>query len=136
MSYLPRFALYLGAAIAIAVFPFVAPNDFYLHLAQDIAILAIASLGLNLLLGYSGQISLGQSAFFALGAYGLPFVVGVAAAVLGSRLVRTLDHHQGHRLGHLFAVFAVMVGSLAAVVSACMAFGVYGWPHVPDYYAS
>ncbi len=70
MSRLPRFTLYLGAAALIAVFPFVSPNEFYLRLAQDIAIWAIAAIGLNLLLGYSGQISLGQSAFFALGAYG------------------------------------------------------------------
>ncbi len=70
MSHLPRFVLYLGAASLIAVFPFVSPNEFYLRLAQDIAIWAIAAIGLNLLLGYSGQISLGQSAFFALGAYG------------------------------------------------------------------
>ena len=51
-------------------FRIVAPNEFYLRLAQDIAIWAIAAIGLNLLLGYSGQISLGQSGFFALGAYG------------------------------------------------------------------
>jgi ABC-type branched-subunit amino acid transport system ATPase component/ABC-type branched-subunit amino acid transport system permease subunit len=70
MSNLPRFALYLVAALVIAVFPYVAPNEFYLRLAQDIAIWAIAAIGLNLLLGYSGQISLGQSGFFALGAYG------------------------------------------------------------------
>ena len=70
MSRLPRIAVYLGAAALIGVFPFIAPNDFYLRLAQDIAIWAIAAIGLNLLLGYSGQISLGQSAFFALGAYG------------------------------------------------------------------
>ena len=70
MSNLPRFALYLVAALVIAVFPYVAPNEFYLRLAQDIAIGAIAAIGLNLLLGYSGQISLGQSGFFALGAYG------------------------------------------------------------------
>jgi ABC-type branched-subunit amino acid transport system permease subunit len=70
MSNLPRFALYLVAALVIAVFPYVVPNEFYLRLAQDIAIWAIAAIGLNLLLGYSGQISLGQSGFFALGAYG------------------------------------------------------------------
>jgi ABC-type branched-subunit amino acid transport system ATPase component/ABC-type branched-subunit amino acid transport system permease subunit len=70
MSNLPRVALYLGAAALIAVFPFVSPNEFYLRLAQDVAIWAIAAIGLNLLLGYSGQISLGQSGFFALGAYG------------------------------------------------------------------
>ena len=72
----------------------------------------------------------------AMVAYGLPFVLGVAAAVLGGRVVKTLDHHPGHRLGHLFAVIAVMVGWLAAVVSVCMAFGVYGWPHVPRYYTA
>jgi hypothetical protein len=69
-------------------------------------------------------------------AYAVPFVLGVAAAVLGGRTVRTLDHHPGHRLGNFVAVFAVMIGSLAAVVSACMAFGVYGWPHIPDYYTT
>lgn len=72
----------------------------------------------------------------ALVAYGLPFVLGVAAAILGGRLANTLDHHPGHRLGHLFAVNAVMIGSLAAVVAVCMAFGVYGWPHVPRYYTA
>jgi ABC-type branched-subunit amino acid transport system ATPase component/ABC-type branched-subunit amino acid transport system permease subunit len=70
MSDLPRFLLYFAAAGLIAVFPFISPNDFYLRLAEDIAIWAIAAIGLNLLLGYSGQLSLGQSAFFALGAYG------------------------------------------------------------------
>ena len=70
MSHLPRIVLYLGAAALVVLFPFVSPNEFYLRLAQDIAIWAIAAIGLNLLLGYSGQLSLGQSAFFALGAYG------------------------------------------------------------------
>lgn len=72
----------------------------------------------------------------ALVAYALPFVLGFAAAVLGGRTIRSLDHHPGHRFGHLAAVMAVMIGSLAAVVSACMAFGVYGWPHVPHYYTA
>src|SRR5260370_6914987 len=70
MSHLPRFVLYFGVAAFIAVFPFISRNEFYLRLAEDIAIWAIAAIGLNLLLGYSGQLSLGQSAFFALGAYG------------------------------------------------------------------
>src|ERR1700730_19087263 len=70
MNHLSRIVFYLGAAALIVVFPFVSPNEFYLRLAEDIAIWAIAAIGLNLLLGYSGQLSLGQSAFFALGAYG------------------------------------------------------------------
>src|ERR1700694_2475795 len=70
MNHLSRIVFYLGAAALIVVFPFVSPNEFYLRLAEDIAIWALAAIGLNLLLGYSGQLSLGQSAFFALGAYG------------------------------------------------------------------
>ena len=111
MRRLPRFALYLGAAALIAAFPFVSPNDFYLRLAQDIAIWAIAAIGLNLLLGYSGQISLGQSAFFALGAYGSGIVAttyhwplwisiqlgvlvaGAAGVVMGLVALRARTHY-------------------------------------------
>ncbi|QDU21047.1 hypothetical protein [Urbifossiella limnaea] len=78
----------------------------------------------------------GARTALAVVAYALPFVLGVVAAVLGGRAVRTLDNHPARRIGHLYAVFAVMVGSLAAVVSACMAFGVFGWPHVPHYYTA
>ena len=111
MNRVPRFAFYLGAAALIAVFPFVSPNEFYLRLAQDIAIWAIAAIGLNLLLGYSGQISLGQSAFFALGAYGsgivattyhwplylsIPLgilVAGAAGVVMGLVALRARTHY-------------------------------------------
>jgi ABC-type branched-subunit amino acid transport system ATPase component/ABC-type branched-subunit amino acid transport system permease subunit len=70
MTKMPRLAFYAGVAALIVALPFVSPNEFYLRLAQDIAIWAIAAIGLNLLLGYTGQLSLGQSAFYALGAYG------------------------------------------------------------------
>jgi ABC-type branched-subunit amino acid transport system ATPase component/ABC-type branched-subunit amino acid transport system permease subunit len=111
MRNLPRFAFYLIAALVIAVFPYVAPNEFYLRLAQDIAIWAIAAIGLNLLLGYSGQISLGQSGFFALGAYGsgivattyqwplwlsMPlgiFVASAAGVVIGLVALRARTHY-------------------------------------------
>ena len=57
------------ALIGVAlVAPFVVTGYHVLQLTQ-IAIYAIAILGLNLLTGYSGQISLGNGAFFALGSY-------------------------------------------------------------------
>ena len=43
--------------------------DYYLFMGQAMLINAIAILGLNLLIGFNGQISLGHSAFFAVGAY-------------------------------------------------------------------
>jgi ABC-type branched-subunit amino acid transport system ATPase component/ABC-type branched-subunit amino acid transport system permease subunit len=61
---------YLLAIGLIVLFPFVAPNTFYLHLGQIFAYTAIAVIGLNLLLGLSGQMSLGHGGFYALGAYG------------------------------------------------------------------
>lgn len=43
--------------------------DYYMFMGQAILINAVAILGLNLLIGFNGQISLGHSAFFAVGAY-------------------------------------------------------------------
>lgn len=63
-----RIALWAGAAVLAIGIPFLfSPfrvGQFTLVLAY-----AVAVLGLNLLVGYSGQISLGHGAFFALGAY-------------------------------------------------------------------
>jgi branched-chain amino acid transport system permease protein len=66
--------------------------DYYMFMGQAMLINAIAILGLNLLIGFNGQISLGHSAFFAVGAYtaailmnfcGLPYwsTIPVAAVV-------------------------------------------------------
>ena len=111
MMKIPRLAYYAVAVALIVAFPLVAPNDFYLRLGQDIAIWAIAAIGLNLLLGYSGQLSLGQSAFYALGAYGsgivattygwplwlaVPLgilVAGLAGVVVGLIALRARTHY-------------------------------------------
>ena len=58
-------ALVLAAA---AVLPFVLTN-FRLFQCAQVFIYAIALLGVNILIGYNGQFSLGHSAFYALGAY-------------------------------------------------------------------
>ena len=44
-------------------------NDYYYTLLNFIGIHTLLVVGLNLLLGYAGQISLGHAAFFGLGAY-------------------------------------------------------------------
>jgi branched-chain amino acid transport system permease protein len=56
-------------ALALAlVLPFVL-GDYYLYLATEVAIYAIATLGLDILLGRTGQLSLSHATFFGLGAY-------------------------------------------------------------------
>ena len=73
----PPWVLYAILIVAIAVFPAIAPNKYYITIANDILILAVAGVGLNLLLGLSGQISLGHVGFLATGAY--------ASAIASSR---------------------------------------------------
>jgi branched-chain amino acid transport system permease protein len=62
----------IGWALALVlavVAPFVLKN-YQLYQLTQVLIYAIALVGLNLLTGYSGQISLGHGAFFAIGGYG------------------------------------------------------------------
>jgi branched-chain amino acid transport system permease protein len=67
---LRRFANpWLLFAIGVVVLRFTAANNYYFTLLNIIGIHAILVVGLNLLLGYAGQISLGHAAFFGLGAY-------------------------------------------------------------------
>lgn len=79
--------------------PLLIRDTFVMHLLVLAGIFAILATGLNLVMGYSGLLSLGHHAFFGLGAYtsalavgaGLPLLVGVAlgagAAALASRLI-------------------------------------------------
>ncbi len=62
-----RYAIIVGVT---AMLPLVSPNAFYVYFAQSVAYTAIAVIGLGLLLGLTGQMSLGHAGFYALGAYG------------------------------------------------------------------
>lgn len=81
----------LGALAALVLaFPFAA-SPYWLSLANQVAIATVGAIGLNILVGFTGQISLGQGAFMAIGAYasgllslalGLPFWASVPLASL------------------------------------------------------
>jgi branched-chain amino acid transport system permease protein len=68
MSARTRALLLLGAALVAVAIPFVF-GPYRVGQFTLVLVYAVAVLGLNLLVGYSGQISLGHGAFFALGAY-------------------------------------------------------------------
>jgi branched-chain amino acid transport system permease protein len=68
-------------------------KNYYVYVANYMAINVIVAIGLNLLVGYTGQISLGHSGFFAIGAYstvvlmsrlGLPFILALPLAALAT----------------------------------------------------
>ena len=86
-----RRSLVFWTALAIAlVVPLVWANPFQLYLLQKIGYLALAALGLNFVVGYAGQISIGHAGFYAIGAYasvllatkfGVPFWIAALAGV-------------------------------------------------------
>ncbi len=79
---------FLMLIAALVTFPFLAPN-YYIYMANYMAINVLVAVGLNMLVGYTGQISLGHAGFFAIGAFttvlfmgklSFPFLVALTAA--------------------------------------------------------
>ncbi len=59
----------VGLAVTVGAIPLVVRSGYLLGILNFIGLNAIAAMGLTLLMGYAGQVSLGQAAFFGLGAY-------------------------------------------------------------------
>lgn len=66
---LPRSWGLVVLAAFLAIIPLILPNSFYFDIAINIGLAAIVCVGLNLVMGFAGQISLGHAGFFGLGAY-------------------------------------------------------------------
>jgi branched-chain amino acid transport system permease protein len=85
--------LFLAAAI---LFPIVIKDLYFMHMAILIGIYTLGAISVNLLLGYSGQLSLGHAAFFGVGAYvsalaylklGIPLWGGIFLAAVFSGIL-------------------------------------------------
>ncbi len=64
-----RFAYYVALAFALGVMPFIITDYWANAIVIPFLIYTIAALGLNILIGYCGQLSLGTGGFMAVGAY-------------------------------------------------------------------
>jgi branched-chain amino acid transport system permease protein len=64
----PRYVVIAAAAVILAILPFQI-DGYHQGIAARVAIYFIAILGLNILTGYTGQISIGHGAFMAIGGY-------------------------------------------------------------------
>ena len=93
-----RIALYALLAVAFVALPAVASDYWFTNILIPFLIFSLAAIGVNILVGYCGQISLGSGAFMAVGAYaaynffvrieGMPLIValvlgGVCAMLFG-----------------------------------------------------
>ena len=78
-------AALLGIA-ALVLFPIAIDNPYYIHLLETIMIYAILLFGLDIVVGYTGQVSLGHAGLFGIGAY----TAGVMVTKLATPLLVTL----------------------------------------------
>jgi branched-chain amino acid transport system permease protein len=118
-----RLYIMAGMAVLLLLVPFWLPLvGGYTDLASRVLIYALAAMGLNLLLGFTGGLSFGHAAYFGLGAYGtglmldyvtsstlLAMLVGVltgglAALLLGPLAVR--------RRGIYFSMITIAIGQM------------------------
>ncbi len=72
--------------LALAGFPAISGNPYYIHLLETIMIYAIVLFGLDIVVGYTGQVSLGHAGLFGIGSY----TAGVLVMKLGASLWITL----------------------------------------------
>jgi len=105
-----------GFIIFLYIFPLFS-SRYFLYLGNLMAIFVIGSIGLNLLTGFAGQISLGHGAFFGIGAYtsayltvnlGWPFWIALPAAGLVTALIGMIFGIPSLRLKGLYLAIATL----------------------------
>lgn len=119
-----RLAGFYVCAAAVTVLPILFPGNYFVTVVGISAgIHVILAVGLNLLMGYAGQISLGHAAFFGVGAYAsailttrfawpglLALAAGLAAAgLIAWSLARPILRLRGHYLAMATLGFGVIV---------------------------
>jgi branched-chain amino acid transport system permease protein len=113
----------LLALALIAALPF-ALTPFWLTVANQVGIAVIGAIGLNILTGFTGQISLGQGGFLAVGAYtaailaeriGVPFPLTLVAAMAMTALIGTLFGLPALRLKGLYLAIATLASQFVII---------------------
>ena len=116
----------LVLALVLALLPLVLPNAFYVDVAIRIALNAIVVIALNLLMGYTGQISLGHAGFYGLGAYASaaltthfdwpPLAALLAGAAATGLLAFVLARPVLKLKGHTLAMATLGLGIIISIV--------------------
>ncbi|SDA91929.1 branched-chain amino acid transport system permease protein [Pseudomonas sp. NFACC15-1] len=118
---------------AFVVVPWLGNDYWFSAILIPFLVLSLAGLGLNLLTGYAGQLSLGSAAFMAVGAFatynleirvaGLPLLVSIALGGLTAALVAVLFGLPSLRIKG----FYLLVSTLAAQFFVTWALTRFGW---------
>jgi branched-chain amino acid transport system permease protein len=111
-------------AALLVLFTVVAPlglEEYYLSIINLVLIAVVGALGLNILVGYTGQISIGHAAFMSVGAYTaanlavkahLPFWITLPAGGLMAALIGAIVGIPSLRIKGLYLAIATLAGQL------------------------
>lgn len=119
----------LGLALFILVFPLVlytSTFSYYLDIMVFVGLISMITMGLSLLMGYAGQISLGHAAFYGLGAYtsgimtvklGLnPWLALLAGAALSAAVAVVVGSPSLKLRGHYLAMATLGFGQIIFII--------------------
>jgi branched-chain amino acid transport system permease protein len=111
-------AAFAGLFIAVAPLAF---SEYYLSLLNLCLVAIVGALGLNILVGYTGQISIGHGAFMSVGAYtaanlivrlGLPFWITIPAGGLMAALIGIVVGIPSLRIKGIYLAIATLAAQL------------------------
>jgi branched-chain amino acid transport system permease protein len=133
-----KLAMTLVLGIVILAAPMLLPSNYYLRVMTLIYIFGLAAIGLNLLMGFAGQVSLGHAGFIGVGAYSVALapshlgISGIYAIWVGALLSGAIALAVGRPIlklkGHYLAVATLGFGFLMALLITNEA----GWTGGPD----
>ena len=113
-------------ALVMVLLPLLFPSAYYYRVGALVFIFALAAVGLNLLMGFAGQVSLGHAGFLGIGGYAVaigPTYLGIPAwlaVVGGGALSGLLAYVVGRPIlrlkGHYLAVATLGLGLLIAIL--------------------
>src|ERR1700741_947846 len=115
-----RWTVIALAVVFVLIVPLVV-HEYYLSILNLIFIAIVGALGLNILVGYPGQISIGHGAFMSVGAYtaanlavrlGLPFWLTLPAGGLMAALIGVIVGMPSLRIKGLYLAIATLASQL------------------------
>lgn len=132
--------------VILLLFPIFVSNPYYLHLVNLIIVYSMITVGLNLITGVTGQVSLGHAAFWGIGAYvaafitttlGISFWFAVPLAILVTGIIGLIiGSFTLHLKGPYLAMATIGVGEITRIVLINWdsfsggPSGIYGIPYI------
>jgi len=123
----PWTAVIVVAALLLALFPVLSDDLYYQNMFILSMVFAIGAVGLNVITGYAGYVSLGQGAFIGLGAYtvglcvnkigGSPWVWVPVAGVVAGGIAALLGVVAMRARGHAFVILTIAFLFLAQLLA-------------------